>query len=73
MCDYRYQLPFRCPVSQTTSVHSIDKLPNPDPMIEPLPLSMLKVTWNVAMHDGIDGVIKYLENDLGDGAQNNER
>ena len=43
-------------------------------MLEPLPLCMLSITWHIAKHGGIDGLIKYLDkNPLAAGQNEDEK
>ncbi|KAK3086250.1 hypothetical protein FSP39_015771, partial [Pinctada imbricata] len=56
----RCRLPFRPACHHETSPHQV-ALPNdPDPLSSSPSCDMLKVSWNIAWHGGMEGLLKYL-------------
>ncbi|KAL3860206.1 hypothetical protein ACJMK2_010362 [Sinanodonta woodiana] len=68
----RYRLPFRPSFHQETSPHKLPSQPQPDPLLHGAPAEMLRMTWNIAWHNGMDKMLAFLVQSKSDEAVNNE-
>ncbi|KAK3610373.1 hypothetical protein CHS0354_008649 [Potamilus streckersoni] len=56
----RYRLPFRPSFHQDSSPHKLPSQPQPDPLLHGAPAEMLRMTWNIAWHNGMDKMLAFL-------------
>ena len=56
----RSRLPFRPACHHDKSPHMVELPPDLDPIQTDKPLEMLRVSWNVAWHGGMEKLLKYL-------------
>ena len=56
--DFRFRLPFRPATHYEKSPNQVAPLPYPDPLQTGLPLEMLRISWNMAWHGGMDNLLK---------------
>jgi hypothetical protein len=64
---FRYSLPFKPRTVHKTSPHAVILPPEPDPLKEDSLAEMLRFTWNVSWHSGIENTIK----NAGDSSEEN--
>ncbi|XP_062593037.1 rotatin-like isoform X3 [Saccostrea cucullata] len=56
----RCRLPFRPACHHDNSPHVVELPPDPDPIKTDRPLEMLRISWNVAWHGGLEKLLKFL-------------
>lgn len=56
----RFKLPFRPATHYDKSPNQVLGPVDPDPLLTGLPLEMMRVTWNVAWHGGMDALVATL-------------
>lgn len=56
----RFKLPFRPHTHYDKSPNECMAPLDPDPLLTSLPLEMLRISWNIAWHNGMDTLVKYL-------------
>ncbi|KAL5022092.1 hypothetical protein ScPMuIL_001247 [Solemya velum] len=57
----RCRLPFRCSTHYENSPNKTSLPPDPDPLQSGSPHEMLRVTWNVAWHSGMEPLLVFLK------------
>lgn len=57
---FRCRLPFRPACHHDNSPHTVELPPDPDPVQTDRPLEMLRISWNVAWHGGMEKLLKHL-------------
>lgn len=62
--NLRCRLPFRCSTHYDNSPNKVSLPPDPDPIQSGSPHEMLRVTWNVAWHSGMEPLLAFLKQNV---------